>query len=103
MAKKVTMLNRPLKNAEDALKNCNPIICEHIFTILRIFATLPVSTCENERSFSMLKRVKTYLRNTTSENRLNGLALLNVCRDLTPSVDDILLDLSKNKDMRLTI
>lgn len=101
--KKVTMLNRPLKNAEDALKNCNPIICEHIFTILRIFATLPVSTCENERSFSMLKRVKTYLRNTTSENRLNGLALLNVCRDLTPSVDDILLDLSKNKDMRLTI
>jgi len=53
------MLKRPLKNAEDALNNYNPVICEHIFIILRIFATLPVSTCENERSFSMLRRLKT--------------------------------------------
>ncbi|EFN75569.1 hypothetical protein EAI_06344, partial [Harpegnathos saltator] len=46
--------------------------------ILCIFGSSPVSTCKNERSFSMLRRSKTYLRNTTSENRLNGLTLMNL-------------------------
>lgn len=32
--KRVEMLKRPLKNAEDALNNCNPVICENISTIL---------------------------------------------------------------------
>ncbi|KYN50073.1 52 kDa repressor of the inhibitor of the protein kinase, partial [Cyphomyrmex costatus] len=93
--KRVEMLKRPLKNVEDALNNCNPIICENIFIILRIFATLPVSTCENERSFSMLRRLKTYLRSTTSENRLNRLALMNLYTDLMPSVEDVLDEMAK--------
>ena len=43
------------------------------------------------RSFSALRRLKVYLRSTISEDRLNGLALLNVHRnikiDLTEAVD----------------
>ena len=43
------------------------------------------------RSFSALHRLKVYLRSTISEDRLNGLALLNVHRnikiDLTEAVD----------------
>lgn len=43
-----------------------------------------------ERSFSSLRRLKTYLRNKTGENRLNGLALLNVHRDIEVPYEDIL-------------
>ena len=93
--KKVEMLKRPFNNVEDALNNCNPVICENIFIILRILATLPVLFCENERLFSMLRRLKTYLRSTTSENRLNGLALMNLYTDLMPSVKDILDEMTK--------
>ena len=93
--KNVEMLKRPLNNVEDALNNCNPVICENIFIILRILATLPVLFCENERLFSMLRRLKTYLRSTTSENRLNGLALMNLYTDLMPSVEDILDEMTK--------
>ena len=39
---------------------------------------LPVTSCEAECSFSTLRRLKTYLRTTMSQERLNGLALLNV-------------------------
>ena len=46
----------------------------------QILATLPVTTATNKRSFSALKYLKTYLRNTTKEVRLNGLALLYVHR-----------------------
>ena len=34
---------------------------------------LPVSTCTVERSFSTLRKVKTWLRSTMTEDRLNGL------------------------------
>jgi hypothetical protein len=41
---------------------------------------LPVSTATIERSFSTLRRVKTWLRSTMSESRLSGLCMLSVHR-----------------------
>ena len=54
-------------------------------------AIIPVSTATAQRSFSTLRILKTYLRNTTSESRLVGLALLAIHRDIDIP-DDILLD-----------
>ena len=39
---------------------------------------LPVTSCEAERSFSTLRRIKTFLHTTMTQDRLNGLALLNI-------------------------
>lgn len=39
---------------------------------LEISLALPCTTCTVERSFSTLRRVKTWLRSTMGENRLNG-------------------------------
>ncbi|KAG0430646.1 hypothetical protein HPB47_022499 [Ixodes persulcatus] len=49
----------------------------NVHTLLKILATLPVTTATVERSFSTLRRLKTYLRNRTAEDRLNGLDLIN--------------------------
>lgn len=46
--------------------------------ILRIFLTLPVSNASGERSFSVLKRVKNYLRNSLSQTKLTSLAVLYI-------------------------
>ena len=40
---------------------------------LQISMAQPCTTCTIERSFSTLRRVKTWLRSTTGENRLNGM------------------------------
>ena len=48
----------------------------NIVTLLRIFCTLPVSTCTAERAFSAMKLLKTYLRSTMNDDRLTGLALM---------------------------
>ena len=53
-----------------------------ISKLLRIFATIPVTTATNERSFSSLKLVKTYLRSTMAEDRLTGLAHLYINKDI---------------------
>jgi len=64
-------------------------IDQSVYRFLRIGATLPVSVATSERSFSSFRRLKTYLRNKTGEERLNGLTLLNVHRDIEVNCEDI--------------
>ena len=58
---------------------------------------LPVTSYEAERSFSTLRRLKTYLHTTMSQERLNGLALLNVYKSTTyiPSTMKIRIEFLK--------
>jgi len=54
-------------NALQPLSFYNNEMYPNIYKLLQILATLPVSTSSNERTFSNLKRMKTYLRNTIGE------------------------------------
>ncbi|XP_056857419.1 uncharacterized protein LOC130506754 [Raphanus sativus] len=49
-----------------------------IWIAYRIMLTIPVSVASAERSFSKLKLIKSYLRSTMSQERLNGLAMLSI-------------------------
>ena len=49
-----------------------------IYTSLLLFLTLPVSVAKAERSFSKLKLIKTYLRNSIAQERLSGLAVISI-------------------------
>nr|CAI5842469.1 unnamed protein product [Callosobruchus analis] len=71
------------------------------FILLRIFATLPTSTSTAERSFSSLRRIKSYLRNTMGENRLNGLAHLNIHREIVVDPNDAISVLQRRGVRRL--
>ncbi|XP_022182999.1 52 kDa repressor of the inhibitor of the protein kinase-like [Myzus persicae] len=77
--------------AIEALSVCDNLMYPNMYELIKILAIIPVSTATAERSFSTLRRLKTYLRNTTSESRLVGLALLAIHRDIDIP-DDILLD-----------
>ena len=63
---------------EAALKHATPLVFPNIRMMLIYIMVLPVTSCEAERSFSALRRIKTYLRSTMKQERLSGLALLNV-------------------------
>ena len=49
-----------------------------VVTALIMFLTLPVTVATAERSFSKLKFIKNYLRNSMGQERLSGLALLSI-------------------------
>ena len=57
---------------------------ENIKVALRILATLPVTSCECERSFYALRRLKDYARSTMVSERLNGLALMYIHQEIVP-------------------
>jgi len=62
----------------------------NVYTILQILATLPVTSSTCERSISAMRNLKTYLRNTMSEDRFNGLALMYAHRELELPIDTII-------------
>ena len=53
-----------------------------ITKLLTILVTLLMCSTEAERTFSTLKRIKTYLRNTIGQSRLNSLSVISIGRDL---------------------
>ena len=55
--------------------------------LLRIYLTIPITTCTAKRCFSMLRRVKTYLRSTMTEERLNNILLLHTHKEETDALD----------------
>ena len=48
---------------------------------------MPATNAISERSFSAMRRVKTYLRATMSQVRLNNCMVLHVHRDMTDELD----------------
>ena len=53
----------------------------------RILLTIPVTVASGERNFSKLKLIKSYLRSTMSQERLNGLAMLSIEIDLAKKIE----------------
>ncbi|XP_047124132.1 52 kDa repressor of the inhibitor of the protein kinase-like [Hydra vulgaris] len=70
------------KTISDSLQKCDGNMFPNISTILRILCTVPVTTCTCERSLSALKRIKTSLRNSMTDDRLNGIFMLHIHRDV---------------------
>jgi hypothetical protein len=60
----------------------------------RILLTIPVTVASAERSFSKLKLLKSYLRSTMTQERLNGLATIAIENDVLEKInyEDIIED-----------
>jgi len=65
-------------NISSTFSECVKLLC--------VILTIPMSTCEAERCFSSLKRIKTFLRNTMAEERLSALAMLSIERDFITQI-----------------
>lgn len=71
----------------------------------RILLTIPVSVATGERTFSKLKIIKTYLRNSMTNNRLSDLAIMSIEKDLTKRInyDDVITDFVNAKARKFGI
>lgn len=78
-------------------RSCFP----NISIALRIILTIPVTSASAERSFSKLKLIKTYLRNTMAQNRLSGLAMLSIENEMASELNfDSIIDAFAAKKSR---
>ena len=63
-----------------AIKECDDLRFPNVFILLKIGCTLPVTSAECERSFSVMRRMRAWLRSSMTSNRLTSLAIINVHR-----------------------
>ena len=72
-----------------------------IHRILTILLTMPVTSATSERSFSAMRRIKTYLRSTMGDERLSSLSLMHVHRQTPVEIDKVLSEFINRKNRRL--
>ena len=74
----------------------------NVYVILRIYLTIPVTNCAGERSFSHMKRIKSALRSTMGQDRLNSLTIMSIESEIVKSIDfsDLIDSFSKLKIRR---
>ncbi|KAF0723880.1 52 kDa repressor of the inhibitor of the protein kinase-like, partial [Aphis craccivora] len=79
----------------ELLKLCDEDIYPNYNFLIKILVVLPVTVSSAERSFSTLKRM--------SEDRLVGLALLNVHNDIEILPDEVIDQFAKSKNRKLDL
>ena len=70
-----------------AMSSAEQLLISQVLTVLHLLLVMPATNASSERSFSALRRVKTYLRSTMSQDRLNHIILLHCHKDPTDSLD----------------
>ena len=55
--------------------------------LVKLLLVMPATNAVSERSFSAMKRIKSYLRSTMSNNRINHLMIMHVHKDKTDKID----------------
>lgn len=84
-------------SAHSLYKSCNEVFFPSIKIILQILLTFPVSVASAERSFSVLKKLKTWLRSNMTQERLCGLALMHMHRDVPIDINQVIDTFAKYK------
>lgn len=71
----------------------------NVIIAYRILLTLPVSVASGERSFSKLKIIKNYLRNSMNQGRLNELTIMSIEHEIANTIeyDEVIDEFAKSK------
>ena len=67
--------------------NTTSTLFSEVLKLLKLLFVLPASTASAERSFSSMRRLKTYLRSSMTAQRLNHVLLLHIHKDLAEQLD----------------
>ena len=58
-----------------------------VMLVLKLILVLPATNTTSKRSFSAMKYIKSYLRSTMGQERLNNLMVLHVYKELTDEIE----------------
>ncbi len=67
--------------------NTSEAAYHYVYRIIHILLTMPATSATCERSFSSMRRIKSYLRSTMTGERLSNLGVLHIHRDMDIDID----------------
>ena len=71
-----------------------------VMKVAKLIMVMPARNATSERSFSALKRLKTYMRSSMGHSRLNNLMFIHIHQDMTDNMDlnHVAKDFIKNRE-----
>ena len=63
------------------------VMFDEVAHLLQIVLTIPVTTATAERTFSVLRHLKTFLRSSMSQPHLNHVTILHIHKERTDQLD----------------
>lgn len=98
---KWSCFSKPLPDTPaDALVHASQ---RNIHHLLRLICTLPVTSCDCERSISVLRRLKTYPRSSMGQERLSGLALMHIHYGMELDLEEIITTFARKHPRRMVL
>ncbi|XP_060869724.1 uncharacterized protein LOC132944421 [Metopolophium dirhodum] len=73
---------------EDIKKYVPKQVYPNVYKLLQVAITLPISSSTCERSFSAMRRLKTWLRTSMLQNRFNTISILNIEKDIVKHIEN---------------
>ena len=88
-----------------SLSTAQRSMISEVITLVDLLLVMPASNATSERSFSALRRIKSYLRSTMTQQRLNSLMILHVHKDKTDSLnlDHVANEFVDRKETRVAL
>lgn len=92
-------INKEIVNLNDILSTIDYNMFPNLYKLLQAALTIPISSASCERSFSVMRRINTWIRSTMSNDRFSNLSILHIERDLSSKIntEDILNIFNTNK------
>ena len=87
LQRKFATLEKMPRTVAQALRVCDEIYYPNLYILLKIFSTIPSTSCECERSASALRRLSTYMRASMGQVRLSALAMIHFHYDTSISIE----------------
>ena len=82
------------------------LLLSQVALVVKFVLLMPATNAVSERSASAMRRIKSYLRTTMTQSRMNNIMVLHIHRHLTDSIDHIRIlneFVSANDDRRKNI
>ena len=79
----ISMLIQHIKSLDNSMQ----LLLNEVVALVRLILVLPATNAVSERSFSALRRIKTYMRATMTQKRLNHCMLLHIHKEKTDELD----------------
>ncbi|XP_050528598.1 uncharacterized protein LOC126898528 [Daktulosphaira vitifoliae] len=88
----------------DMVELITPSVYPNLFKYLQLAITIPISSATCERSFSAMRRVKTWLRTTMEQTRFSSLSVLHIERDLSNNINvEDIVNVFAEKERRILL
>lgn len=88
-----------------SLNSTEKAFFSEIIKVIKLVLVMPATNAQSERSFSALRRLKTWLRSTMTQKRLNWCLILHVHQDMTEKLSmwDVAKEFVERNDVRIQV